>query len=191
MSSDAEIWFSASELSLLGERFVAGLPTTMRGCTRHAQAKGWASRQVNGRGGPGGVRTEYQPPVEVLVPIMDFLAANPDFFAKSKTRTNADLVKVSKEAFGDAPHRIRQVHAAYAVKERDALLEPAPEGRMLMLQMVVRVSEMKLQEPPAPDVAQKIMVLADAWLPYCEQHPEMRQRLVALKATAALFVDDK
>jgi len=146
------------------------------------------SRQVKGSGGPGGVRTEYQPPVDVLVPIIDFLSANPDFFSKSKSRSRADLAKRSKELFGDAPRRLLWEQAVYAAKENDALLAPSPEGRMLMLQMVVRVSEMKLQSPPAPDVAQKIVDLAEAWLPYCEQHPEMKQRLLALKASAALFV---
>lgn len=188
MSSDNKSWFSAGELALLGERFVAGLPSTMRGCTRMAQRKKWVSREVKGSGGPGGIRTEYQPPDDVLELIKAYLAANPDFFSKSKTRTKADLAKASKEMFGDAPRRLIQEQAAYAAKERDALLEPGPEGRMLMLQMVVRVSEMKLKDPPAPDVAHKIIVLADAWLPYCEQHPEMRQRLLALKASAALFV---
>jgi len=188
MSSDVETWFSSNELSLLGEKFVAGLPSSMRGCTRRAQRENWVSRQVKGSGGPGGVRTEYQPPVDVLVPIIDFLSANPDFFSKSKSRSRADLAKRSKELFGDAPRRLLWEQAVYAAKENDALLAPSPEGRMLMLQMVVRVSEMKLQSPPAPDVAQKIVDLAEAWLPYCEQHPEMKQRLLALKASAALFV---
>lgn len=124
------------------------------------------------------MRQVFVPPPDVMV-LID---------AQSKGRTGADLAKVSNDVFGDAPRRLLQEQAAYAVKERDALLAPDPEGRMLMLQMVVRVSEMKLKEPPEPDVAQKIVDLADAWLPYCEQHPEMRQRLLALKATAALFV---
>lgn len=188
MSSDGEIWFSAGELSLLGEQLVASLPTTMRGCTRMARRKGWVSREVPCMGGKKGMRTEYQPPEPVLSLIQSYLAEHPDFFAKSKARTRADLAKASREVFGDAPRRLLQEQVAYAAKEKDALLAPDPEGRMLMLQMVVRVSEMKLKEPPTPDVARKIVDLADAWMPYCEQHPEMRQRLMALKATAALFV---
>lgn len=188
MSSEVKNWFSATELSLLGEQLVAGLPKTMQGCKWRAKREEWAAQEVKGSGGPGGILTEYQPPAAVLALIHSFLAEHPDFFAKGKTRTKADLAKVSKDAFGDAPRRLLQEQAAYATKEKDALLAPDAEGRMLMLQMVVRVSEMKLKEPPAPEVAKKIVDLADAWLPYCEQNPEMRQRLLALKATAALFV---
>lgn len=187
MSTGVEIWLSAGELSLLGEKLVASLPTTMRGCTRKAQREGWVSREVKGGGGPGGIRTEYQPPAKVLALIQQFLAANPEFFAKSRTRTKADLAKNSKEVFGNAPQRLRQEQAEYDAAA-GALLNPQPEGRMLMLQMVLRISEMKLKDPPVPDVARKIVDLADAWMPYCEQHPAMKERLQALKATALLFV---
>lgn len=109
MSTDIKVWFSAGELSLLGERFVAGLPGTMRGCARMAKRKKWISREVPGRGGKGGIRTEYHPPSTVLALIQSFLASNPDFFAKSKTHTKADLATLSKEVFGDAPAAL---HAA-------------------------------------------------------------------------------
>lgn len=59
-------------------------------------------------GGKKGIRTEYQPPTNVLALIHTFLVTNPNFFAKSKTRTKADLTKLSKEVFGDAPQRLRQ-----------------------------------------------------------------------------------
>jgi hypothetical protein len=79
MSSDAGIWLSAEELSMLGERLVAGLPKTLSGCGRRAKKEGWKSRTVKGSGGPGGMRTEYRPPADVLVQIQAFLDANPDF----------------------------------------------------------------------------------------------------------------
>jgi hypothetical protein len=188
MSTDVGIWFSSNELSLLGEKFVAGLPTTMRGCTRRAQREGWISRQVKGSGGPGGIRTEYQPPADVLALIHSFLTANPDFFAKSKTRTRDDLANVSKELFGDAPRRLLQDQANYVARESDALLAPEAGDRMAMLKMVLRMSEERLKVPPSPDVAKKIVDLADAWLPYCEAHQEIKARLLALRATAAMFV---
>lgn len=188
VSTDTENWFSAGELALLGERFVAGIPTTMRGCTRMAQRKGWVSRKMPCQGGKGGMRTEYQPPADVLALIRSFLQVNPDFFAKSKTRTKKDLAKLSKEVSGDAPQRLRQQHAQYDVTGVDALLNPQPEGRMLMLQMVLQISENRLKEPPTPDVAKKIMDLSDAWMPYCAQHPDLKERLLALKVTAALFI---
>ncbi|MDP1896796.1 MAG: hypothetical protein Q8K43_02810 [Sulfurimicrobium sp.] len=103
MSTEEKIWFSATELSLLGERLIAGLPKTMQGVKWRAKKEGWASREVKGSGGPGGILTEYQPPTPVLALIHSFLDANPEFFTKSKTRTKADLASISKEVFGDAP----------------------------------------------------------------------------------------
>lgn len=188
MSTKAENWFSASELSRLGKSGVADLPTTDPGCTGRAQREKWDSRESPCMGGKKGLRTEYCPPDGVLDQVQSFLASNPGFFSKSKTHTKADLAKASREVFGDIPSRLIREQAEYAVRENDALLAPNPEGRMLMLQMVIRVSEQRLKEPPAPDAAKKIVDLADAWLPYCAQHPEMRQRLLALKASAALFV---
>ena len=89
MSTDTKLWFSARDLSLLGERFVAGLATSMRGCTRRAKREGWISREVKGAGGPGGVLTEYQPPVNILALIHPFLQENPDFFGKRKASAKA------------------------------------------------------------------------------------------------------
>ena len=105
MSTDEKGWFSASDLSLLGERLVAGLPKTMSGCMRRAKKEDWVLREVKGSGGKGGMRTEYQPPAPVLALIQSFLDANPDFFAKSKTRTKADLAAISKEVLGDEPRQ--------------------------------------------------------------------------------------
>lgn len=186
MSADSKVWFSAGELSLLGEQLVAGLPTTMRGCTRMAKNVGWVSREVKGKGGPGGIRTEYQPPANVLVLIQSYLAANPEFFAKSKTRTKADLANLSKEVFGDAPARLR---AAVPIDPQlAALLDPQPDDRLRMLLMVLRASENQLKDPPTPEVAQKIITLVDAWLPFASNVPVLKERLEALKATAMLFV---
>lgn len=54
------------------------------------------------------MRTEYQPPADILARIQLYLQANPDFFKKSKTRTSADLAVFSREVFGDAPLRLAQ-----------------------------------------------------------------------------------
>jgi hypothetical protein len=187
MSSEVNNWFSATELSLLGEQLIAQLPKTMQGCKWRAKKEGWKAREVKGSGGPGGILTEYQPPAAVLVLIHSFLGTNPDFFAKSKTRTKTDLARVSKEVFGDAPQRLRQQAVDYS-HEVEALVNPQPEGRLLMLQMVLRMSESKLKEPPTPDVAKKIVDLVDAWMPFGAQYPDMKERLEALRATAVLFV---
>lgn len=87
-SSEVDDWFSATELSLLGEQTVAGLPTTMQGCKWRAKKESWVFREVKGSGGPGGVRTEYQPPADVLLQVRAFLEANPEFF-KTKRKARA------------------------------------------------------------------------------------------------------
>jgi hypothetical protein len=134
MSSDTKIWFSAKEISLLGERRVAGLPKTESGSRRHISQERWVSREVKGGGGPGGILTEYQPPADILALIHPFLQANPDFFAKSKTRTRVDLAALSKQVFGDAPLRIAQ----NPNPEYDAALRRVYEAT----QATVRVSKL-------------------------------------------------
>lgn len=80
----------------------------MQGCKWRAKKAGWESRSVRGSGGPGGLRTEYQPPADVLAQIHAFLEVNPDFFGKDKRRTRPELAAVSKQVFGDAPARLAQ-----------------------------------------------------------------------------------
>ncbi|MEQ1814378.1 MAG: helix-turn-helix transcriptional regulator [Candidatus Nitrotoga sp.] len=72
--------------------------------------------------------------------------------------------------------------------EAEALLSPSPDGRLLMLQMVVHMSEMQLKEPPTPDVAKKVIDMVDGWMTFAAKYPDLKERLVALKVTAALFV---
>lgn len=47
---------------------------------------------MKGSGGPGGMRTEYQPPADVLTLIQSFLEANPEFFKKKRGKV-ADAPK--------------------------------------------------------------------------------------------------
>lgn len=54
-------WFSAYDLAKLGTNLVAGLPTTAPGCKGRAESEGWETRVVKGKGGKGGMRTEYKP----------------------------------------------------------------------------------------------------------------------------------
>ncbi len=84
MSREQKLWFSADEISKLGLSLIAGLPKSNRGATRRAKNSGWASRVVSGKGGKGGVKTEYQPPQEILSIIHSFLNEHPDFFTKGK-----------------------------------------------------------------------------------------------------------
>jgi hypothetical protein len=56
-------WYSAVELSQLK---LPGLPGTGRGLREYPKRDGWQARQVKGKGGPGGLRTEYKLPQTLL-----------------------------------------------------------------------------------------------------------------------------
>lgn len=68
-------WFSAAELAKLGSDLVAGLPTTAPGCKGRAESEGWEQRTVKGKGGKGGMRTEYMPTGKVKDAIEDYFNA--------------------------------------------------------------------------------------------------------------------
>lgn len=105
------MWLSADKLSMLGGRLVAGLPKTLSGCGRRAKKEGWASREVKGSGGPGGMRTEYRPPEDVVVQIQAFLDANPDFF---KQRHGKAFTRIpAQDGTSHDKHLVRQVAAKY------------------------------------------------------------------------------
>ncbi|OGT19265.1 MAG: hypothetical protein A2342_02470 [Gallionellales bacterium RIFOXYB12_FULL_54_9] len=70
----------------------------------------------------------------------------------------------------------------------EAFTNPNSDDRLRMLMMVLRVTEMKLSEPPDIEVAKKAIILADAWLPFASNFPDLKERLEALKATAGLFI---
>lgn len=94
-------WLSAEELAEYGKR--AGLPGTARGCTKKAQREHWPSRQVQGKGGKGGIKTLYQPPTALLAAIGavgESAQAAPD---------------KAKRAPVPAPHRVEQPLSGYVV----------------------------------------------------------------------------
>lgn len=66
MSSDSG-WHSAAEIAAMKS---PGLPTTEKRVRERAQRESWTSRQVPGKGGKGGLRTEYQPPKAVQSAIL-------------------------------------------------------------------------------------------------------------------------
>ncbi len=76
-SSKADLeWFSAADLAEFGKNWVGGLPTTSVGCKGRAVSKGWESRQVQGKGGPSGVLTEYKPSQDILDAIHVYISEN-------------------------------------------------------------------------------------------------------------------
>lgn len=157
MSADVKNWFSADELSMFGDRLVAGLPKSMSGSMRRAKKEGWVSREVKGSGGPGGVLTEYQPPADVLAQIHAFLEANPDFFGQDKKR-------VSRPLPSDLPasHKAVQEHVPYTVSpgtaalfDQQAVLWAAPAIRLAFM---VRSTPRFAKSPD--DMLQRVSILA-------------------------------
>ncbi|MDP1896793.1 MAG: Mu transposase C-terminal domain-containing protein [Sulfurimicrobium sp.] len=61
-------WYSAAQLA---EMKLPGLPGSERGMIDRARKENWTSRQVPGKGGKNGLRTEYQPPKAVLMLISE------------------------------------------------------------------------------------------------------------------------
>lgn len=113
MGSEVKKWLSATELSLLGSKGVAELPKTLQGCRWRAINEGWVSREVKGGGGPGGMRTEYQPPAAVLALIQSFLDDNPEFFKPKRGKvTDAPKAPASSPAANKA-----QTLSMYRVQE--------------------------------------------------------------------------
>lgn len=96
MSPDAQIWFPALQLSMLGAAHVIDMPRSDRGAREKLKKSGWPQRSVECKGGKSGMRTEYQPPADVLATIHTFLEVNPDFFGKEKGRT-AQQPAISRE----------------------------------------------------------------------------------------------
>lgn len=68
-------WYSAHDLAKLGKQLIGGLPTSAPGCTGRAKSENWESREVKGKGGKGGKRTEYKPPQAVLNAIKAYTPA--------------------------------------------------------------------------------------------------------------------
>ncbi|MEW5893341.1 MAG: S24 family peptidase [Pseudomonadota bacterium] len=100
MSSEHDdVWLSAEDLAEYGKR--AGLPGTPRGCTKKAQREQWPSRQVQGKGGKGGIKTLYQPPTALLAAIKS--VGEPSQVTPAKV----------KRTPVQAPHRVEQPLAGY------------------------------------------------------------------------------
>ncbi len=81
MSSDIKLWFSADDLAKLSQYLVIKIPTSSRQCRARAKREKWLSREVHGKGGPRGKKTEFIPPDDILAEIQEFLSKNPDFLS--------------------------------------------------------------------------------------------------------------
>lgn len=126
MSADDNNWLSASQLARLGAaKVVPGMPRTERNAREVARRSAWPQRSVEGGGGAGGMRTEYQPPADVLALIQPFLAANPEFFAKSGTRTRTSPEKT--KSLPDGLTRVDWRDERYPIELLDDDVKKSPE----------------------------------------------------------------
>lgn len=66
--STVKTHYSCAELA---EMKLPGLPGSERRMRDRAEKEGWESRQVPGKGGKGGLRTEYQPPAAIMALIKE------------------------------------------------------------------------------------------------------------------------
>lgn len=76
-------WFSTSDLAKLGAARAVKLPGTLAGISNRAREENWDKRQVPGKGGKGGLKTEYKLREPELSIVDAFLQVNPDFFESS------------------------------------------------------------------------------------------------------------
>lgn len=68
---------------MLGKAEIIRIPRSERRAGEKARKFGWEERRVLGKGGKGGMKTEYQPPGDILEIIHGFLRETPDFFLKT------------------------------------------------------------------------------------------------------------
>lgn len=108
---------------------------------------------MKGGGGPGGMRTEYQPPADVLALIQPFLQANPDFFSGNKSRPGAT-------APSPGSHKIEQRLAPYTLSPGTSELF---NQQSVWAEAVIRVALFVRNKPllvnAPPDLHQRVALL--------------------------------
>jgi phage repressor protein C with HTH and peptisase S24 domain len=131
---DDKNWFSASQLARLGsDKVIDKMPRTERNAREFARRFKWISRCVEAQGGKDGMRTEYQPPPDVLALIHDFLRLHPDFFGKDKARSESSAIPYPEHRSSDPLITGDGTKRAFTVEEHrvNNTLE-APEGFVLV-----------------------------------------------------------
>ncbi|MBL8499321.1 MAG: hypothetical protein JNL77_01855 [Nitrosomonas sp.] len=116
-------WFSAAELAMLSSAGVTKIARSPRRAGESALKRGWLHRQVLGKGGKGGLKTEYNPPSETIDVIHAFLKANPDFFSEDKNTTSTQKVIKHYEKYDKATSlKLKTPEAAFVQDGLDPLL---------------------------------------------------------------------
>lgn len=122
-----KIWFPASQLAMLGAaKVIPGMPRTERNAREVAKRLAWLQRSVECSGGKGGMRTEYQPPADVLKLTHSFLEANPEFFNKKAGKRFTRAPKLSLSA---APAMHHAVHEDVTVYQKSFVSVPLYDVR--------------------------------------------------------------
>lgn len=99
-SKPLKSWFSAYELADFGRALVGGLPKTVPGCTGRAKLDNYETRVVSGKGGKGGLKTEYKPTERVLNEIHAYLSKGEDAFFEYESNTDLPNRKVKHPEIG-------------------------------------------------------------------------------------------
>lgn len=94
------------------------LPRSTKGIRQRAQSQQWPSREVNGRGGPRGKRTEYQVPPEIQREIDAHLAK-----ASAQGTSGKFVVQDSSAAEAKSPAKVvRDLADQIGVGDADSLM---------------------------------------------------------------------
>ena len=103
---------------------LSGLPASERGMRDRVEKDGWQSRQVEAKGGRGGVKTEYQPPAPIMALIKEKLLQNmvlqptPDvnFVAPRNCSTDLTLKPANPGHLKDWQREIGEARAAICME---------------------------------------------------------------------------
>lgn len=106
---------------------VPGLPRSSKGVRDRVTTQRWPSRTVEGRGGPGGTKVEYQPPTDIQRQIDEIQSRNPMRDSQSDAAIrfavseapNADKAYEAMRCIRDASDLIQRLRrdVGYAVPE--------------------------------------------------------------------------
>lgn len=190
-----ELWLSADDLAKLSKRGLR-MPGSVRGCRNVAKREKWPSKEVQGRGGKGGILTLYRPPDSMLAaiaalgngpppPAVVEIAAYPKSTSAPPALSGGDdTTRLTLENQTEPAHNSARARSIYkhAAKTPDDL---SPDW--LMLEVLLRVAEYKLQEPMTIDLADKIERVVIAWTPVAADRPDLAARLDRLRAAVALL----
>lgn len=164
----SDSWHSIHTLHLFR---LNGLPRSQKGIRERAQREGWLSREVPGKGGPGGTRIEYQAPPEVQAQI--------DEIEKHRAREPAARYEVPASTSPAEPGRIdRDLLVEISVKLERAFLSSDAVGVRFGIfieenREAVEVFMRSLREPKAPGdvhVGQLLAAVAGAWKHHAALH---------------------